>query len=563
MPLVKLRWKTIKRLMSGLSGLALSWLMSWMLPLLLALPLTLVSLPGLALMDSAGENGIDAYRLQDAPYSLTGRKIAIGQVEIGRPALFGLDKAAVNNRSLHIGRLFTGESVATANEGVDDHAARVASIMVSRDKTVRGVAPDAILYSAGVGSEQRSGQTQECLASQTIALQNGGDVRAINFSFGESLNRDPRPDAVLDGNALLTQCVDWSARVHNVLYSISGNQGRGGFPIPTDTFNGMTIANSMPIDGKFTKVDFFSLGSTPTMVIGRDPATERNVGDRRSVVLVAPGRAITTLAPDGTVTAPDTGGTSFASPHVTATLALLQEFGDASIRKALKDKSIQHWGLEARRQEVMKAVLMNSADKVQDRGDGLRLGMSRTLLDLGNKSWLESDAYADPEIPLDAQMGTGHLNAYRAYQQFSPGEWSDEQPVPAIAWDFNQVGNAEDMPKYRDYLFEQPLQQGSAIAATLAWNRRVELTDRNGNEAFDAGETFEDKGLNDLNLYLMPADASRTSKSLTASVSKVDSVEHIFYSIPSTGRYKLRVVYGDRVNEPTQDYALAWWAKPS
>ncbi len=542
----------MKRLMGGLGGFALSWT--------LGLILTFVSLPGWALVASVGENGIDAYRLQDAPYNLTGRKIAIGQVEIGRPALFGLDKAAVNNRSLPIGRLFTGDAVATANQGVDEHAARVASIMVSRDKTVRGVAPDAVLYSAGVGAEQRSGQVQECLASQTIALQNGGDVRAINFSFGESLNRDPRPDAVLDGNALLTQCVDWSASLHNVLYSISGNQGRGGFPIPTDTFNGMTIANSMPIDGKFTKVDFFSLGSIPATVIGRDPATERNVGARRSVSLVAPGRRITTLAPDGTVSAPDLGGTSFASPHVTATVALLQEFGDAAIRRALKEKS-EHWGLAARRQEVMKAVLMNSTDKIEDSGDGLRLGMSRTLLDLRNKSWLESDAYTDPEIPLDAQMGTGHLNAYRAYQQFSPGQWNADQPIPAIAWDANTVGDTEGIPTYRDYVFEQPLQGGSFIAATLNWNRRVELEDRNGNETFDSGETFQDKGLNDLNLYLMPADATRTKKSITSSISKVDSVEHIFYSIPTTGRYKLRVLYGDRANEPVQDYALAWWTK--
>ncbi|HEY9642200.1 MAG TPA: S8 family serine peptidase, partial [Coleofasciculaceae cyanobacterium] len=445
--------------------------------LLVGVGLTLLSTPVLALIASIGENGIDAYRLHDAPYHLTGRKIAIGQVEIGRPALFGLDKTAINNRSLRIGRLFYQGRVAVANAGIDEHAARVASIMVSSDKTVTGVAPDAVLYSAGVGTAQRSGQAQECQASQMVALQNGGDVRAINFSFGESLMRDPRPNPRLDGNALLTQCVDWSARVHNVLYVISGNQGRGGYPIPTDTFNGMTIANSMPINGQFTKVDFFSLGSEPATVIGRDPTTERNVGKRRSVTVVAPGRRVETLSANGTVVPPDLGGTSFAAPHVTATVALLQEGGDTAIRQALhQNRSAEqsHWGLDARRQEVMKAVLMNAADKVQDRGDGLRLGMSRTLLDLNNQSWLNSDAYRDPSLPLDAEMGTGHLNAYRAYQQFSPGQWNDAQPVPAIAWDYNTVGaadgaagasqtmgDAEGIPNYRDYVFENPLQAGS------------------------------------------------------------------------------------------------------
>ncbi|MBD3885111.1 S8 family serine peptidase [Phormidium tenue FACHB-886] len=528
------------------------------------LTIAFVGAPAVAQLSAVGETGIDAERLHSAPYSLTGRKIAIGQVEIGRPAFFGLDKAAVNNRSLRIGRLFYQGATATPDSGVDEHANRVASIMVSQDKSVPGVAPNAVLYSAGVGIEEESGQAQECLSSQTIAEQNGGDVRAINFSFGESLSRDPRPDAKLDGNALLTQCVDWSARVHNVVYAISGNQGRGGFPIPTDTYNGMTIANSMPFRGSFSKVDYFSLGSEPAVVIGRDPATERNVGTRRSVMLIAPGRRVATLATDGRPVPPDLGGTSFAAPHVTATVALLQEFGDSAIRQALsQSEPSDRWRLDARRQEVMRAVLMNSADKLQDSGDGLRLGMSRTLLDLSNRDWLSSDAYESPALPLDAQMGTGHLNAFRAYQQFSPGQWNDTQPVPAIAWDYNTVGAADDTAKFRDYTFQQPLQAGGFVSVTLAWNRLVELNDTNKNEAYDLDETFTDKGLNNLDIYLMKADDTDTDDAIASSVSRVDSVEHLFHEIPSAGRYKIRVVYRDRVNEPTQPYGIAWWAVPA
>jgi len=40
-----------------------------------------------------GEAGIDALRLHDPP-NLLGRKIGIGQVEIGRPGQFGLDKVS-------------------------------------------------------------------------------------------------------------------------------------------------------------------------------------------------------------------------------------------------------------------------------------------------------------------------------------------------------------------------------------------------------------------------------------------------------------------------------------
>ena len=219
---------------------------------------SLLGLPVKALDNSVGATGIDAYRLHQAPYQLTGRKIAIGQVEVGRPAQQGLDKVASTNQAVFVRRLFVGDKQAQPNDLVDEHAGRVASIMISRDKRQTGVAPNASLYSAAIGGNVGGGQAQECIAAQMVASQNGGDVRAINFSFGESLRRDPRPKPLLDGNALLTRCVDWSARVHNLLYSISGNQGRGGFPIPTDSFNGMTIANSMPIQGSvYNKVDFF------------------------------------------------------------------------------------------------------------------------------------------------------------------------------------------------------------------------------------------------------------------------------------------------------------------
>lgn len=520
-------------------------------------------IPGFALDNSVGESGIDAYRLQQAPYNLTGRKIAIGQVEVGRPAQLGLDKAANTNSAVRVTRLFVRNNSAQPNDYVDNHAARVASIMISRDKQLRGVAPDAELFSSAIGNDPDGGQPQECVAAQTVATQNGGDVRAINFSFGESLRRDPRPKPVLDGNALLTQCVDWSTRVHNTLYVISGNQGRGGYPIPTDSFNGMIIANSMPMRGIYDKVDFFSLGSEPTFVIGRDPATERNVGPRRSVSLVAPGRGIATFTPDGTIAPPDTGGTSFAAPHVTATVALLQEFGDRMIRKALQSSSpMPQWTLDARQEEVMKAVLMNAADKLQDTGDGLLLGMSRTVRNIASRSWLESDAYSDPRIPLDAQMGTGHLNAYRAYEQFSPGQWNPDAPVPAVGWDYRTINFAESGPNYRDYLIEQPLQVGSYVSATLAWNRLVELQDRNRNEAFDQGESFRDRGLNNLDIYLMRAEDNDPATSIWSSVSAVDSVEHIFHQVPATGRYKIRVVFHNQTNESTQPYALAWWTDP-
>ncbi|MDX2241737.1 MAG: S8 family serine peptidase [Leptolyngbyaceae cyanobacterium bins.302] len=500
---------------------------------------------------SIGATGIDALRLHQAPYNLTGRKIAIGQVEIGRPGQFGIDKVVAQNRFMALAQVFYRDDRPRINTNIDIHAQNVASIMIGNSKQMRGVAPQARLFSSAAGTPRRYGQPEECLSAQHIALQNGGDLRAINISFGESLRHDPRTKALLDGNALLTQCMDWSARLHNVLYVVAGNQGRGGISIPTDNYNGMNVAFTNRVQNIFARVDFANLGDPES---GSIEGLESNVGARRAISLVAPGNEVATVNPNGTIAL--SSGSSFAAPHVVGTVALLQEYGDRQLRTRCKKAGCAlPWTLNARQAEVMKAVLLNSTDKIADTGNGLNLGMSRTIVDKANRTWLESEAYRDPQIPLNIQMGAGQLNTFRAYQQFSPGQWSPQQPVPAIGWDYRTVETAA----YQEYVLEKPLKRGSFMAATLTWNRVVDLVDRNQNGQYDLDEEFRDRGLNNLDLYLMRLEDDNPANSISASISAVDSVEHLFYKIPATGRYKIRVYFRDRVNEPSQPYALAWW----
>ena len=512
----------------------------------------------MALSDSVGTDGIDALRLQAEPYNLTGYKIAIGQVEIGRPGLFGLDKLAVENSPVSVGRVLHLDGPAIADEFVDAHATNVASVMISQDKMLKGVAPNAFLYSAAIGElSEFSGQPDECLASQHVALQNSGDVRAINFSFGEPLERDDRrSEAALDGDALLTQCIDWSSREHEVLYVVAGNQGSGGIPVPTDNYNGINVAYSRQIDGQFVQVDRANLSSEPRRTSYYDLTTEKNVGLRRSINLVAPGSRIEMFEPDGSRTR--SSGTSFAAPHVAATVALLQEFGDRQFRAGAAN-----WSLDSRNPLVMKSVILNSADKLMDAGDGRLLGMSRTLLDERGKDWTASDAYNDRSVPLHKELGTGHLNAFRAYEQLAGGQWSPGV-VPAIGWSYRQFepseesGDSGSSDYAEDYIFEQPLEGGSYVSATLAWHRLVEL--QSSDDYYDVGDRFIGQGLSNFDLYLLPADADDVSQSVWSSVSSEDSVEHIFIPVPADGRYKLRVVQ-DQTVAVAQPYSLAWWTK--
>lgn len=536
--------------------------------LAVALPTTLAAL---ALSDSVGTDGIDARRLHEAPYNLTGRKIAIGQVEIGRPSQFGIDKIAASNSPMRVSQIFERNGPAIADESVEEHANNVASVMISQDKMLRGVAPEASLYAAAVGPlSEFTGQPEECLAAQHVALQNSGDVRAINFSFGEPLNRDPRRQAArLDGDALLTQCIDWSSRVHKLLYVIAGNQGRGGIPIPTDNFNAINVAYSKRIDGKFVRVDYANLSSEPISTNYYGPGPESNVGDRRSINIVAPGSNIEMLDPDGTRIV--NSGSSFAAPHVVATVALLQEFGDRQFRAGASN-----WSLAFREPLVMKSVILNAADKLQDEGNGNLLGMSRTLLDESGRDWREGDAYQDEKIPLHAELGTGHLNAYRAYEQLAGGQWAPGE-VPLVGWNYSaalneaalneaaldeletsglETSSLEMSSNAADYIFEQPLAADSYVSATLTWERIVDL--EASDDYFDPGESFTGKALSNLDLYLMPADTDDIGESVWSSVSTEDSLEHIFIPVTEEGRYKLRVVQKGGAVEP---YAIAWWGK--
>ncbi len=335
-------------------------------------------------------------------------------------------------------------------------------------------------------------------------------MRAVNHSWGKPSEGGGFP---LDGSSLLTLGFDWSVRQHNVLHIIAGNEG-SMVPIPKDNFNGMTIGRSAK-----------DANGVYRLVSARNTFDEDAAGDRTSIALIALGDDVEVTGLGNTQSVE--GGTSLAAPHVTGTVALLQQNATTT---------------NERRPQVMKAVLMNSADKIKD-----IIGMERTVLKKDGSNWFGSTADTDPNIPLDIEMGTGHLNANRAHTQFTAGE--HPSGGVDIGWDYH-FQNDPFIP----YRYHLNLEKDDYVSATLVWDREVALN--SPSPEYEPGDNFIDFGFANFDLYLVPAGLGR-EQAVASSTSTAQNVEHIFAQVPAAGDYELQVWIGE-LNQVF--YAIAWWA---
>jgi len=259
---------------------------------------------------------------------------------------------------------------------------------------------------------------------------------------------------------------------------------------------------------------------------------------RTSIDILAPGTDLRLTDVDNATNTTATGS-SYAAPHVVGAAAQLHQFATQ-----------RSFGSDSREPEVMKAVLLNSADKIA----GVH-GSRRTVLDKNGGNWEQSQAFNSLVQPLDEEMGAGHLNVENAVTQFSGGEHGPGQ-VPLIGWDYGSVGASGQSS---DYVFEVPA--SGWIAATLTWNRRVALTNPDNN--FNAGDTFFkyndlDDVLVDLDLHLLPAGTDDLGQSIIQSISATDNTEHIFFNVETAGSYKLKVQNSGGLFDG-EEFGLAWW----
>lgn len=221
------------------------------------------------------------------------------------------------------------------------------------------------------------------------------------------------------------------------------------------------------------------------------------------------------------------GGTSFSSAVVAGGVALLD---NASKAAGMSDN--------ARDARVLRAVLMNSADKLSGWSNGQVQNLSTLVI-----STTQS---------LDWATGAGALNLSRAYDQYLSGTAGVSGglggAISYLGWDLGQVSS---VGQHNDYVFNTSLKGGSMMDVTLSWfrNRSVDV----------AGLTSSDDGYANLDLEVW--DSTFTTLYATSD-SLYNSSEELHFALPQDGSYGLRVVYQGQQfgTATTESYGLAWSA---
>jgi hypothetical protein len=264
-------------------------------------------------------------------------------------------------------------------------------------------------------------------------------------------------------------------------------------------------------------------------------------------------------------------GSSFATAQATGAVALLGQYAQSAVAN-----NVPHWDNDSLKPEVIKAILMNSADKVAG-----RLGMQKTIYDTGGLSWDSSGEARDipstlenvderallnqirQATPTNLAFGTGQLNVRRALDQYDGGEYHPVAPgnvLPTQAWDFNTLNELNGEQTYR----LPALAHDGFISITLTWNRDVTLQERGTpNGRYEEGETFQAAPVSNLDLLLVDRDENKTVWASTSgpafNLGSNQNVEHIFWQLENNHEYNIVV---KQKSEQGAKYALAWWADP-
>lgn len=404
-----------------------------------------------------------------------------------------------------------------------------------------GMAPGTTLGSAAIATSTNSdgsfSTSAQSLSAYSYAATHG-DV--LSTSIGDS--SDPAGIGIFSG--LLDSLA--LSNPNTTMVAAAGNSGpTGNVGGPASGYNSISVgALDGPTSYNFVAT-FSSLSPQPTAWYDGTNSYyyDNGAATRPGVDLVAPGTDIV-MPPLMTVGSNSISfnyyslaGTSFATPLVAGGAALLDSTAKTYFDPSLIDAATQS--------VVVKAVLMNSADKLSGWNNGQQLvnGVITTTQ------------------ALDYAMGAGRMNLDTAFTQYTTSacvttyqgiSWTGlNLQVANVGWAYGTVllGGSNN------YTFANQLFAGQQIAVTSDWLRN-QVWNSVTNDYVDVAQA-------ELDLMIYQVLSGGSDLLVAESISPVSTTQELYFQIPNTGTYMIDVGYPTNLFDfsdgyAAQDYGLAW-----
>lgn len=243
--------------------------------------------------------------------------------------------------------------------------------------------------------------------------------------------------------------------------------------------------------------------------------------------IVAPGNFLVAAANEPNQYRQSGSYTSFATPVVAGTAALL-------IQKAKADVNTSDILTDEGGNCVIKAILMNTATK----------------LPYWHKGKLSKED--DHEVPLDFMHGAGVLDAFGAYNTLVAGRHQSGE-VPAEGWDLGTLSQEQTTENRYQLTIAEP--NNKKITITAVWNRHYQ-------KQYPFNPIPEKDIDIQIELWAFDKEGVREDVLLDYSNSKKDNVEHIYVTADTNyTNYEIIVSLAEGT-EPekglVENYGLAW-----
>lgn len=401
------------------------------------------------------------------------------------------------------------------------HAYATLAIMAGNNKSYKdqkaatGLANMANYVSVQLKDGIRASNKDAVKVYETF-FSNGTDV--ISSSWKDSGDSSYMAGVVLDSYA--------AKGVNTVFVAAAANDGESGAGSVCSPYRNMNVISVGALDDA---TGFKTVASTSSYGPNDfyNPVNGATVKGVVSAVDIAAAGTVYTVNRSGVL---ENGrGTSFAAPMVSSAAALMLSY---SKRTSMAQ--------ESRDARLVKAVLLNSADKTEgwDNGSVLADGVSAN----GNTF----NGVLTTSQALDYKSGAGALNAAEALSQY------DGFGTTSF---LGNVGSGESS-FYEFYAGES----GAVLGATLCWMLGSTVNDI----AYDSFEEITSIDASssyfaNLDLRLWYEDGSEDIL-IAQSVSEYNNVEHLFLELTKVGNYKLEVFFKDLVygNSADETYGIAW-----